>query len=80
MKGVSPLPSFFLSSLSYRFSSPRVSGGSSIGMRYSSLARGTFTIEHAANRRFTTTTDDPILGESMDGKGHTNLAIENARL
>ena len=40
-----------------------------------SHARGTFTIEHAVNRRFTTTVDDPVLGEFVDGKDHPNLGV-----
>lgn len=40
-----------------------------------SPAGGTFTIEHAVNRRFTTTIDDPILGEFVDGKDHPDLGI-----
>ena len=27
------------------------------------------------NRRFTTTIDDPILGEFVDGKDHPNLGV-----
>jgi len=40
-------------------------------------AKGTFTIEHAVNRRFTTTIDDAILGEFVDGKDHPHFGISD---